>query len=92
MPPGAPLRRTWWLCPDTEKDTRHWIRKLNRDAAERKESVMPGGVTGGSGGLMGPSGGQGGLHHSRKASALVSTSSAPHRDRKMTTVVNHRLG
>lgn len=31
VPPGAPLRSTWWLCPDTEKDTRSWMMKLNKE-------------------------------------------------------------
>ena len=34
VPPGVPLRSTWWLCPDTEKDTRSWMRKLNASVEE----------------------------------------------------------
>lgn len=36
VPAGAILKHTWWLCPDTEADTKKWMRKINDDGHSRE--------------------------------------------------------
>ena len=38
VPPGDNLKAQWWLCPDAEQDTRHWMRRLNKDPADANKS------------------------------------------------------